>query len=121
MRIAMVSEHASPLAAIGGVDAGGQNVHVLELGKALAAAGHEVTVWTRRDDERTPDRVAVEPGLTVRHVRAGPAVPVPKDELVPYLPAFARVLDGRLGRRSRQTSCTATSGCRGWLRCRRRR
>jgi D-inositol-3-phosphate glycosyltransferase len=92
MRIAMVSEHASPLAAIGGADAGGQNVHVLELGKALAAAGHEVTVWTRRDDERTPDRVAVEPGLTVRHVRAGPAVPVPKDELVPYLPAFARVV-----------------------------
>jgi D-inositol-3-phosphate glycosyltransferase len=92
MRIAMVSEHASPLAAIGGVDAGGQNVHVLELSKALAAAGHEVTVWTRRDDERTPDRVAVEPGLTVRHVRAGPTVPVPKDELVPYLPAFAREL-----------------------------
>ncbi|MCU1561888.1 MAG: hypothetical protein JWN05_267, partial [Arthrobacter sp.] len=24
----MVSEHASPLAALGGVDAGGQNVHV---------------------------------------------------------------------------------------------
>ena len=28
VRIALVSEHASPLAAIGGVDAGGQNVHV---------------------------------------------------------------------------------------------
>ena len=28
MRIAMVSEHASPLAVLGGVDAGGQNVHV---------------------------------------------------------------------------------------------
>ena len=92
MRIAMVSEHASPLAAIGGVDAGGQNVHVLELSIALAAAGHEVTVWTRRDDEHTPDAVSVRPGVTVRHVRAGPAVPVPKDELVPYLPAFARAL-----------------------------
>ena len=31
MRIAMVSEHASPLAAVGGVDAGGQNVHVAAL------------------------------------------------------------------------------------------
>lgn len=92
MRIAMVSEHASPLAAIGGVDAGGQNVHVLELSSALAAAGHDVTVWTRRDDEHTPDSVAVLPGLTVRHVRAGPAAAVPKDELVPYLPAFARAL-----------------------------
>jgi D-inositol-3-phosphate glycosyltransferase len=92
VRIAMVSEHASPLAAVGGVDGGGQNVHVLELGSALAAAGHEVTVWTRRDDERTPDTVSVRAGMTVRTVTAGPAAPVPKDELVPYLPALARAL-----------------------------
>ena len=92
MRIAMVSEHASPLAAVGGVDAGGQNVHVLELGTALAAAGHEVTVWTRRADDDTPDTVGLRPGVTVRTVTAGPRAPVPKDQLVPYLPAFARCL-----------------------------
>lgn len=92
MHIAMVSEHASPLAAVGGVDAGGQNVHVLELGTALAAAGHEVTVWTRRDDDRTPDTVTLLPGVTVRTVTAGPRAPVPKDQLVPYLPGFARAL-----------------------------
>jgi D-inositol-3-phosphate glycosyltransferase len=92
MRIAMVSEHASPLAAVGGVDAGGQNVHVLELSTALAATGHDVTVWTRRADERTPDTVTLRPGLTVRTVTAGPAAPVPKDELVPYLPDFAATL-----------------------------
>jgi D-inositol-3-phosphate glycosyltransferase len=28
MKVAMVSEHASPLAVLGGEDAGGQNVHV---------------------------------------------------------------------------------------------
>ena len=61
MRIAMVSEHASPLAAVGGVDAGGQNVHVLELSTALAALGHDVTVWTRRDDTGTPYTVSVAP------------------------------------------------------------
>ena len=49
MRIAMISEHASPLAVLGGEDAGGQNVHVAELSAALAAAGHEVRVYTRRD------------------------------------------------------------------------
>ena len=37
-RIAMVSEHASPLAVLGGVDAGGQNVHVAALAAALGAA-----------------------------------------------------------------------------------
>jgi D-inositol-3-phosphate glycosyltransferase len=93
VRIAMVSEHASPLAAVGGVDAGGQNVHVLELSTALAAAGHEVTVWTRRADDRTPDTVTLRPGLTVRTVTAGPRAPVPKDQLVPYLPAFARKIE----------------------------
>jgi glycosyltransferase involved in cell wall biosynthesis len=92
VRIAMVSEHASPLAAVGGVDAGGQNVHVLELSTALAAAGHEVTVWTRRADEHTPEVATVRPGVTVRSVPAGPPAPVPKDELVPYLPEFARAL-----------------------------
>ena len=92
MRIAMVSEHASPLAAVGGVDAGGQNVHVLELGCALAALGHEVTVWTRRADDHTADTVTLRPGLTVRTVTAGPATAVPKDQLVPHLPAFARTL-----------------------------
>ncbi|GAA5116773.1 glycosyltransferase [Pseudonocardia adelaidensis] len=93
MRIAMVSEHASPLAALGGADAGGQNVHVLELSSALAEMGHEITVWTRRDDDALPDAVPVRPGVVVRHVAAGPARFVPKDELVPHLPAFTQVLD----------------------------
>ncbi|MHA6618153.1 glycosyltransferase [Pseudonocardia sp. DLS-67] len=93
MRIAMVSEHASPLAVLGGADAGGQNVHVLELSAALATLGHEVTVWTRRDDDALPDTVPVRPGVVVRHVAAGPSRHVPKDELVPHLPAFTQVLD----------------------------
>ena len=36
MRIAMISEHASPLAALGGEDAGGQNTHVADLSAARA-------------------------------------------------------------------------------------
>ena len=39
MTIAMVSEHASPLAALGGVDAGGQNVHVAALAAHAPGAG----------------------------------------------------------------------------------
>jgi D-inositol-3-phosphate glycosyltransferase len=93
MRIAMVTGHASPLAALGGADVGEQNVHVLELSSALARMGHQVTVWTRRDDDSLPEAVPVRPGVVVRHVAAGPARVVPKDELVPYLPAFTRALD----------------------------
>jgi glycogen synthase len=47
MKIAMVSEHASPLADLGEVDAGGQNLHVGELSAALVRQGHDVTVYTR--------------------------------------------------------------------------
>ncbi len=89
MRISMVSEHASPLAALGGVDAGGQNVHVAELSLALARRGHDVTVYTRRDDPALPERVRTHPGLEVVHIDAGPARAVSKDLLLPYMGALA--------------------------------
>jgi D-inositol-3-phosphate glycosyltransferase len=85
----MVSEHASPLAALGGADAGGQNVHVAALSAALARQGAEVVVHTRRDDPALPERVAVAPGVTVEHVDAGPPVPIPKDELLPHMDELA--------------------------------
>jgi glycosyltransferase involved in cell wall biosynthesis len=93
MRIDLVSEHASPLAAIGGVDAGGQNVHVAALAAGLVRRGHTVTVHTRRDDESLPDRLTVQDGYDVAHVTAGPPRILPKDELLPHMGAFARVLE----------------------------
>src|SRR4051794_25021302 len=95
MRIAMISEHASPLAHLGGVDAGGQNVHVAELSSALARRGHDVTVYTRRDDPQLPECVETRHGYSVVHVPAGPARVLPKDELLQYMYAFARFLDAR--------------------------
>jgi D-inositol-3-phosphate glycosyltransferase len=89
MRISMISEHASPLAVVGGVDAGGQNVHVAALSTALARRGHDVTVYTRRDHASLPERVELAPGVEVVNVDAGPAVHVPKDALLQYMPAFA--------------------------------
>ncbi|MEV4759309.1 glycosyltransferase [Micromonospora sp. NPDC049559] len=92
MRIAMISEHASPLAALGGPDAGGQNAHVAELSAALARAGHDVRVYTRRDDPATPEAVPMCEGVTVVHVPAGPPEPIPKDGLLPYMEEFGRWL-----------------------------
>ncbi|MEV4278989.1 glycosyltransferase [Actinoplanes xinjiangensis] len=89
MRIAMISEHASPLAALGGVDAGGQNAHVAELATALAGHGHQVRVYTRRDDPDRPEVVPMIEGVDVVHVPAGPATVLPKDDLLPYMGAFA--------------------------------
>jgi D-inositol-3-phosphate glycosyltransferase len=92
MRVAMVSEHASPLAVLGGVDAGGQNVHVASLATELGRRGVDVTIFTRRDSPALPTAVDMAPGVTVRHVRAGPPEPVPKDELLPFMDAFAEEL-----------------------------
>jgi len=89
VRIAMVSEHASPLAVLGGVDAGGQNVHVAALATELGRRGDEVVVHTRRDDPDLPRRVPLAPRVCVDHVDAGPPWEVPKDELPPYMEAFA--------------------------------
>lgn len=98
MKIAMISEHASPLAALGGADAGGQNVHVAELSAALAHRGHDVDVYTRRDNADLPERVRTDQGYTVVHVPVGPPRQVPKDELLRYMVAFGRYLDAQWDR-----------------------
>lgn len=100
MRIAMVSEHASPLAALGGVDAGGQNVYVARLSEELARRGHDVTVYTRRDSAGLPDHVPLPGGAVVEHVLAGPPEPLPKDALFAHMPAFGAHL-ARVWRRER--------------------
>jgi D-inositol-3-phosphate glycosyltransferase len=101
MHIAMVSEHASPLAVLGGVDAGGQNVHVAALAEHLARRGHTVDVYTRRDSRRLPERVPLCPRVTVVHVPVGPARSVPKDDLLPWMPAFGRWVAGDWAARGR--------------------
>jgi len=95
----MVSEHASPLAVVGGVDAGGQNVHVASLSAALARRGHEVVVYTRRDSSRLPERVETDDGYAVEHIAAGPVAEVPKDALLPHMGELGRGLAARFAAR----------------------
>ncbi len=92
MKIAMVSEHANPLAALGEADAGGQNVHVAELSAALVREGHEVTVYTRRESRDEPPEVRTPQGYRVVHVPAGPPRKEPKDRLLPYMGEFGSFL-----------------------------
>jgi glycosyltransferase involved in cell wall biosynthesis len=88
----MISEHASPLATIGGVDAGGQNIYVAHTARHLAALGYAVDIFTRRDGTQLPDVVEWMPGIRVIHVRAGPPAFVRKESLLPYMAQFARVV-----------------------------
>ncbi|MEO3870845.1 glycosyltransferase [Nonomuraea sp. B12E4] len=94
MKVDLISEHADPLAVVGGVDSGGQNVHVAALAVALAERGHTVVIHTRRSSASQPASVPLAPGVTVEYVTAGPPVSLSKDELPPYIPEFtARLAD----------------------------
>jgi glycosyltransferase involved in cell wall biosynthesis len=98
LRIAMVSDHASPLAAAGGVDSGGQNVYVAQLARHLVRGGHQVDVYTRRDDPSQPEMLTCPDGYRVIHVPAGPARAIPKEDLLPYMDGFSRYVLARLSR-----------------------
>jgi len=89
LRIALISEHASPMAVLGGTDAGGQNVYVAQVARGLARAGHHVDVLTRRDSQQAPAALDVCPRMRVLHIPAGPCHPIPKEALLPHMAQFS--------------------------------
>jgi D-inositol-3-phosphate glycosyltransferase len=88
-RAAQISVHTSPLATLGGKDAGGMNVYIRELSCNLAKQGLPVDVYTRRVDPKTPEVRELVPGVNVVTITAGPPEPLSKNDLFPYLPEFA--------------------------------
>jgi D-inositol-3-phosphate glycosyltransferase len=87
-RIAMISEHASPVALLGGVDAGGQNVYVDAVSRGVAGLGYEVDVFAVRGERLLPEAIAWVDGVRVIHVPIGVSPPQSKDALWPHMPAF---------------------------------
>jgi D-inositol-3-phosphate glycosyltransferase len=87
-RIALISEHASPLGKLGGTDGGGQNLYVGQLARQMAAMGCEVDIFTRRDSDLFPSVSSWSHGVRIIHVPAGPPEPVPKEALLPYMEQF---------------------------------
>ncbi|MGI8459200.1 MAG: D-inositol-3-phosphate glycosyltransferase [Propionibacteriaceae bacterium] len=88
-RVAMISLHTSPLETPGFADAGGLNVYVDEVARRLGARGVDVDVYTRRRSPDQPDQITSTERVTVHHVTAGPARPVPKEQLPGLVDAFA--------------------------------
>ncbi|MFF2806291.1 D-inositol-3-phosphate glycosyltransferase [Streptomyces sp. NPDC058000] len=85
----MLSVHTSPLHQPGTGDAGGLNVYLVELSRALAGRGAEVDLFTRCRGEGHPPWVPLAPGVRVRHLPAGPRRPLPKEELPARLAEFS--------------------------------
>lgn len=85
VRIAMVCVHASPLDEA-------SDPHVDRLSSALCRLGHDVTVYTRRDDSDQPRRMRTADGYEVVHVPAGPATPLTDEQVLPHLGECASFL-----------------------------
>ena len=87
-RVATLSVHTSPLDQPGAGDAGGMNVYIVEVSRRLAERGIAVDVFTRATSSDLPPVVEMAPGVTVRHVSAGPFEGLGKEELPGQLCAF---------------------------------
>ncbi|MBV9709310.1 MAG: glycosyltransferase, partial [Ktedonobacteraceae bacterium] len=92
--VAMLSVHTSPLDSPGRTkDAGGMNVYMRELAKALSHQNIAIDIFTRWTNENTPQIVPLTRNVRVIHIKAGPIAPVHKDDLYQYLPMFTRHIE----------------------------
>jgi D-inositol-3-phosphate glycosyltransferase len=84
----MISVHSSPLARLGGKEAGGMNVYVRELSRELGKRGVAVDMFTRSQEPHTPTIIEVAPNVRVINLHTGPAAPYDKNWVLTYLPEF---------------------------------
>ena len=84
----MLSVHSSPIAQLGGKEAGGMNVYVRELSRELGRRGIGVDIFTRSQDAKAPTTVAIDRGVRVINLHTGPSVPYDKNWVLDYMPEF---------------------------------
>lgn len=87
-RVAMITVHTGPLAALGGDKTGGMNVYVRDLSRALARMGLRVDIFTRAAEDQPQISYALGDGVRVIHVQAGPRHTIPLGEVSRHLGAF---------------------------------
>jgi D-inositol-3-phosphate glycosyltransferase len=80
--------HTSPLEQPGTGDAGGMNVYIVESARRLAQLGVEVEIFTRATARDLPPVAELAPGVTVRHLTAGPYEEMDRADLPGQLCAF---------------------------------
>jgi D-inositol-3-phosphate glycosyltransferase len=99
LRVAVLSVHTCPLAALGGKETGGMNVYVRELGRELGRMGVALDVFTRSQNPAIPRVVELAEGARVIHLPAGPEAPLPRERVYEHIDEFVeRVEAWRLTR-----------------------
>ena len=72
-----------------------QATHVAELGRALAARGHRVVIYARKESAQTAARLQLGRGLSAELIPAGPPAPVTADERTRYIRDIGEFLTSR--------------------------
>jgi len=87
LNIALVSMHTNPYADPGSGDVGGMNVMVKHTAHALAEMGHDVAVYTRRQEPHSPD-LQHYGKVRLHQLQAGPPRPATKRQQEAYIGEF---------------------------------
>jgi D-inositol-3-phosphate glycosyltransferase len=95
-RVAFLSVHTCPLVQPGRDWAGGMNVYLDELARALARDGVQVDVFTRRHSRDVPETVTVEKGFVLHHVEAGPAREISPERTMRFLGVYTDLVIDKL-------------------------
>ena len=93
LRVAVLSLHTCPLAALGGKETGGMNVYVRETARELGRMGAHVDVFTRSQDPGIRRVVSLGSGARVIHLPAGPEAPMAREEVHRHVPEFVARVD----------------------------
>jgi D-inositol-3-phosphate glycosyltransferase len=88
LRVAMLSVHTCPLAALGGKETGGMNVYVREVSRELGRMGVAVDVFTRSQNSSIPRVVQLGEGARVIHLPAGDEAPMARERVYGHLDEF---------------------------------
>jgi D-inositol-3-phosphate glycosyltransferase len=93
VRVAVLSVHTCPLAALGAKETGGMNVYVREVARELGRMGLDIDVFTRSQNASIPRVVDLGAGARVVHLPAGPEHPMPREAVFEHLDTFADGVD----------------------------
>ena len=93
LRVAMLSVHTCPLAALGGKETGGMNVYVREVSRELGRMGVGVDVFTRSQNPSIPRVVRLGERARVIHLAAGAETPMPRERVYEHLDEFVDGVD----------------------------
>jgi D-inositol-3-phosphate glycosyltransferase len=98
LRVAVLSVHTCPLAALGGKETGGMNVYVRELARELARMRVTADIFTRSQNPEIPRVSPIGEGVRVVHLPAGPEAPMERERVWDHLDEFVDGVDGfRIG------------------------